>query len=166
MLKMPFCNFILGGVSINEYGLEIPSPFTSLTLSNAETTSMTSWELKCTVGGDSRRKVNVAAFEALLYSAAQSSYGYDNASGIPVSFLFGWLNNDGSVDEYISYTGFTLQFTVSTTGQFMVYDVKGYAQLAIQTSMPVLKIPELCGIVQPSAVVEALAKAVKATDYY
>ena len=166
MLKMPFCNFILGGVSINEYGLEIPSPFTSLTLSNAETTSMTSWELKCTIGGDSRRKVNVAAFEALLYSAAQSSYGYDNASGIPVSFIFGWLNNDGSVAEYLSYTGFTLQFTVSTTGQFMVYDVKGYAQLAIQTSMPVLKIPELCGIVQPSAVVEALAKAVRATDYY
>lgn len=77
LLKQPFCNFILAGVSLTDFGLEIPSPFTSLTLSNAETTSMTSWELVCTVGGDYRKKVNVAAFEALLYSAAQDSYGYD-----------------------------------------------------------------------------------------
>ena len=48
----------------------------------------------------------------------------------------------------------------------MVYELTGYAQLAMQTSMPVLNIPELCGIVQPSAVVEALAIGVKATDYY
>ena len=32
--------------------------------------------------------------------------------------------------------------------------------------MPVLRIPEVSGIVQPSALVEALAKAVKATSYY
>jgi len=32
--------------------------------------------------------------------------------------------------------------------------------------MPVLKIPELSGIVQPSAIVKALAEATKATNYY
>lgn len=166
MLKQPFCNFMLAGVSLTDFGLEIPSPFTSLTLSNAETTSMTSWELVCTVGGDYRKKVNVAAFEALLYSAAQDSYGYDNASGIPVSFTFGWLNSSGNVSDHLSYTGFTLQFSISISGQFLVYNIKGYAQLAVQTSMPVLRIPELCGVVQPSAVVEALAKSTRATDYY
>lgn len=166
MKRMPFCNFMLAGVSLSEFGLKIPSPFTSLTISNAQTTSMTSWELVCTVGGDNKRKMNVAAFEALLYTAAQDSYGYDNASGIPVSWVCGWLNDDGSIQDHMSYTGFTLQFSVSVSGQFLVYNIKGYAKLAIQTSMPVLRIPELCGIVQPSAIVEALAVATKANDYY
>ena len=113
MLKQPFCNFILAGLSISEFGLQIPSPFASLELSNSEITSATQWTLRCVVGGDDRRKINVAAFEALLYSAAQESYGYDNSSGIPVSFMFGWLNNDGSVSEYTSYQGFTLKFNVN-----------------------------------------------------
>ncbi len=166
MLKQPFCNFTLAGVSLTEFGLKIPSPFASLNISNSEITSATQWTLKCVVGGDDRQKINIAAFEALLYSAAQSSYGYDNSSGIPVSFIFGWLNSDGSVEQYTSYQGFTLKFDVSTSGLYMTYEVTGYASLAIQSQLPVLNIPELSGIVQPSAVVEALAQAVKADLYY
>lgn len=157
---------MLGGVSITQFGLKIPSPFVSLELSNSEVTSFTSWTLSVTVGGDDTKGVNIAAFEALLYSAAQSAYQYKNASGIPVSFLFGWLDDRGNVSEYLSYQGFTLQFDVSTTGLFTNYRIIGYASLAFQSSVPVLRIPELCGIVQPSAVFEALAKAVKADSYY
>jgi len=166
MKKQPWCNFVLAGVSLTEFGLAIPSPFTSLELSNSQITSMTSWTLVCTVGGDTSKKVNASAFEALLYSAAQSASSYSNASGIPVSFAFGWLDEHGNVHEYASYQGFTLQFKVSTSGLYLVYSVSGYATLAIQSSMPVLRVPELSGIVQPSAVVEALAKGVKATNYY
>lgn len=166
MKRSCFCNFILAGMSLSEYGLVIPSPFTSLELSNSEITSMTSWKLVCTVGGDAIRRINIAAFEALLYSAAQSASGYATASGIPVSFAFGWLDEQGNVEEYLSYQGFTLQFQVSTSGLYMVYTVSGYASLAIQSSMPVLRIPAVTGIVQPSAIAEGLAKAVKATSYY
>lgn len=127
---------------------------------------MTSWSLTVVVGGDASRKINVAAFEALLYSAAQSASAYPDASGIPVSFSFGWLAEDGTVKEYLSYQGFTLQFKVVTSGLYMKYVVSGYASLAVQTSMPVLRIPEVSGVVQPSAVVEALAIAVKADNYY
>lgn len=157
---------MLAGVSLSEYGLEIPSPVSTLDISNSEVTSMTSWTLTCTVGGDYSRRVNVAAFEALLYSAAQSASGYENSSGIPVSFVFGWLDEDGNVSDHVSYQGFTLQFKVSTTGLYMVYEISGFATLALQSSMPVLRIPEVSGIVQPSAVLEALAIAVKATNYY
>lgn len=164
--KQPWVNFNLSGVSLTEFGLVIPSPFVSLQLNNSEITSFTSWTLNVTVGGDSSKKVNIAAFEALLYSAAQSASGYANSSGIPVSFMFGWLGKDGKIEDYTSYQGFTLKFEVSTTGLFMNYKLTGYASLALQSSMPVLRIPELCGFVQPSAVVEGLAKAVKATSYY
>ena len=166
MLRNCFCNFMLAGVSITEYGLMIPSPFASLELSNSQVSSMTSWTLKCIVGGDDRKKINIAAFEALLYSSAQSAAGYENSSGIPCSFNFGWLNSDGSVSEYVSYQGFTIQFSVSTSGQYLIYEVKGYASLAIQTQMPVLNVPELSGIVQPSAVMGALYSAVRADLYY
>ena len=64
---------MLSGVSLTDFGLEIPSPFTSLQLSNSEIASVTSWTLNCIVGGDDKRKVNIAAFEALLYSAAQAA---------------------------------------------------------------------------------------------
>ena len=157
---------MLDGVSINEFGLEIPSPFTSLELANSEISSATSWTLNCIVGGDDKRKINIAAFEALLYSAAQESNEYADSSGVPVSFAFGWLNPDGSVAEYVSYQGFTLKFSVSTSGLYMNYKVTGYASLAVQSHVPVLRIPAVCGIVQPSAVVEGLAKATKATSYY
>ena len=166
MKKQPWCSFSLANVNLTEFGLKIPSPFVSLELSNSEVTSCTSWTLQCTVGGDDSKKANIAAFEALLYTAAQAASAYPNASGIPVAFAFGWLDEHGQVDEYISYQGFTLQFTVSTSGLYMTYNVSGFATLAIQTSMPVLRIPELSGIVQPSAVVEALAIGVKATNYY
>lgn len=166
MKKQPFCNVTLAGVNLTEFGAEIPSPFTSLSLANSQITSMTSFTLAITVGGDANRRMNVAAFEALLYSAAQSASGYKNSSGIPVSFAFGWLDEFGNVSEYTSYSGFTLNFTVSTNGLYMSYSLEGYAQLALQTSMPVLNIPEVSGIVQPSAIVEALAKAMKADNYY
>jgi len=166
MKKQPWCNFSLAGVSLTEFGLEIPSPFSSLEMSNSEITSMSSWTLKCTVGGDASRKINVAAFEGLLYSAAQAASAYPDASGIPVSFAFGWLDDKGSIAEYLSYQGFTLQFKVSTTGLYMTYMVSGYAQLAMQSSSPVIHIPEVQGFVQPSAIMEALAKGVKATSYY
>lgn len=166
MQKQPFCNFILSGISLTEFGLEIPSPFTSLELANSEISSATSWTLNCIVGGDDKRKINIAAFEALLYSAAQESNEYADSSGVPVSFAFGWLNPDGSVAEYLSYQGFTIKFSVSTSGLYMNYKVTGYASLAVQSHVPVLRIPAVCGIVQPSAVVEGLAKATKATSYY
>ena len=166
MQKQCWCNVAMAGVSLTDYGLKIPSPFSRLDLSNSEIASMTSWVLTVTVGGDSENKINIAAFEALLYSAAQAASAYPNASGVPVSFAFGWLNSDGSIAEYSSYQGFTLTFDVTTSGMYMVYTVKGYASLAVQTGMPVLRIPELTGVVQPSAVVEALAKAVKADTYY
>lgn len=157
---------MLAGVNLNDFGLEIPSPFSSLELGNSQVTSFTSWTLRCTVGGDSSRRINVAAFEALLYSAAQSAASYENASGIPVSFLFGWVDENGNVGDHLSYQGFTLQFKVSTNGLYMSYELTGYATLALQTSMPVLRIPEVSGIVQPSAVLEGLAIACKATNYY
>ena len=139
MYRNPFCNFTLAGVSLTDYGLKIPSPFSSLELTNSEITSFTSWTLRVTVGGSDRDKINIAAFEALLYSAAQDANGYENSSGIPVSFIFGWLKQ---------------------------YEVTGYASVAVQANMPVLNIPEVCGIVQPSAVAEGLARAIKATTYY
>lgn len=166
MLRNPFCNFILAGVNLNTFGHMIPSPFSTLSIENSEITSMTSWTLRCIIGGDDKRKINIAAFEALLYSAAQSANGYSNSSGIPVSFAFGWLDSRGNIGEYTSYQGFTLNFKVSTSGLYMIYDISGYASLAIQSSVPVLNIPELSGIVQPSAVLEALAIGIKATDYY
>lgn len=127
---------------------------------------MTQWTLECIVGGDDKRRINISAFEALLYTSAQNASNYSNSSGIPVSFLFGWLDENGSVLESLSYQGFTLTFKVSTSGRYMKYSITGYASLAIQTSLPVLRVPELSGIVQPSAVVEGLAVAVKATNYY
>lgn len=165
MKKQPWLSFSLAGVNLTHFGLKIPSPVVSLELSNSQITSMTSWTLTCVVGGDDKKGVNVSAMEALLYSAAQSASG-SGSSGIPVSFSFGWLNDDGSIGEHISYQGFTIKFDVSTTGQFMTYNITGFASLAVQSSMPVLRIPEVSGIVQPSAIVEALAKAVKATSYY
>ena len=74
---------MLAGVSLTEFGLSIPSPYASLDISNSQVTSMTSWTLRCVVGGDSSRRINIAAFEALLYSAAQDASQYENASGIP-----------------------------------------------------------------------------------
>lgn len=157
---------MLAGISLTEFGLKIPSPFCSLELHNSEISSFTSWTLNLIVGGDASKGVNVSAFEALLYSSAQAATAYKNSSGIPVSFMFGWLGHDGSVAEYTSYQGFTLKFEVSTQGLFMNYKLTGFASLALQSSMPVLRIPEVCGIVQPSAIVEGLAKAVKADSYY
>ena len=126
MKRQPFANFMLAGVAISEFGLKIPSPFISLELSNSQISSMTQWTLNCTVSGSDRDKMNIAAFEALLYSAAQDASSYANSSGIPVSFLFGWLDEAGNVSDYISYQGFTLQFTVSTSGLYMKYSIKGY----------------------------------------
>lgn len=83
MKKQPFCNFILAGLNLNEFGNIIPSPFSSLELSNSEVASYTSWVLRCTVGGDANRKINVAAFEALLYSAAQAASGYEGSVNQP-----------------------------------------------------------------------------------
>lgn len=166
MKRQPWCSFSLAGVSLTEFGLEIPSPFTSLQLSNSEISSVTSWTLNCIVGGDDKKKANVAAFEALLYSAAQAASSYSDSQGVPVAFSFGWLDETGGVAEYLSYQGFTLKFKVSTTGLYMKYEVTGFASLAVQSSMPVLHIPEVSGFVQPSAVVEGLAKSVKADSYY
>ena len=165
MKKQPFCSFALSGLSITDFGLKIPSPFCSLTLSNSEISSYTEWSLVVTVGGSSDQKLNVAAFEALIYSSAQTD-GYVNASGIPVSFMFGWLADDGSVESYISYQGYTLTYKVSTSGMFMKYTLTGYASQALKASMPVLNIPAVSGYVQPSAVLEGLAKAIKADNYY
>lgn len=162
----PFCNFTLAGLSLTDFGFEIPSPFTSLELNNSEVHSMTSWTLNCIVGGDVSKKINASAFEALLYTAAQDASQYPGSNGIPVAFIFGWLDHNGNVDTYLSYQGFSLKFSVSANGMYMNYKITGYASLAVQASMPVLRIPAISGIVQPSAVVEALAISTKATSYY
>ena len=117
MFKQCFANVALAGVSLTDFGLKIPSPFTSLSLSNSEISSMTQWTLECIVGGDDTNRINVAAFEALLYQSAQNASNYSNSSGIPCSFIFGWLNPDGSIAESLSYQGYTLTFKVSTSGR-------------------------------------------------
>lgn len=127
---------------------------------------MTSWTLQCTVTGADKDRMNIAGFEALLYSAAQDSANYPKSSGIPVSFMFGWLGKNGEAVDTVSYNGFTLNFSVSTTGLFMTYKLTGYASLAVPMSTPALFIPPVYGIVQPSALVEGLAKATKLTNYY
>ena len=166
MKKQPWINFSLSGVDLTSFGFYIPSPFSKLEMNNSEISSFTSWTLTLVIGGDANRKSNVAAFEALLYSAAQVASAYPNSSGIPVAFAFGWLDEYGNVAEYLSYQGFTLQYKVSTSGLYMIYTVTGYASQTTQSSTPVLHIPEVSGIIQPSSLVEALAIAVKATTYY
>lgn len=166
MKKQPYCTFLLAGLSLTSFGAKIPSPFCSLTLNNSETDNYTSWELKITVGGDSSRQMNIAAFEALIYSAAQTK-GYSNASGIPVSFIFGWLDETtGSMASYASYQGWTLKYNSSTTGRFLVYTLTGYASQILKANTPVFNFPQIKGRVQPSAVVEGVAKALHVTDYY
>ena len=165
MLKQCFCNVSLAGLSITEFGLKIPSPFCSLAIDNSEIDSYTKWSLGVAVGGDSTERVNIAAFEALIYSAAQTE-GYANASGIPVSFIFGWLDENGNVDTYMSYQGWSLTYNVSTQGRYMKYTLSGYASQAMKASMPVLNVPAVKGFVQPSAILTGLAKAIKATTYY
>lgn len=166
MLKQPFCNFMLAGISLCDFGLKIPSPFTKLTLTGAQILTETSWSLNCTVTGDAQKSVNIAAFEALLYSAAQNAAKQPTNKGIPVSFLFGWLDAKGNVNEYLSYQGYLYKYTVNTSGNYIQYTLTGLASRSQQSHMPVLRIPAICGIVQPSAVVEAVAKAAKATTYY
>lgn len=166
MLRQPWCSFMLAGISLNEFGLAIPSPFCSLELNNSQITSFTSWTLNVIVGGDDVKKSNIAAFEALLYSAAQDASRYPNSSGIPVSFMFGWLNEDGSIGSHVGYQGFTLKFSVSTEGRFMRYKIDGYASIGMKSALPVYKIPALSGMVQPSAVLEGLLHALKVDTYY
>ena len=166
MFKQPFCSFALGGVNLTDFGLVIPSPFCSLSISNAQISSFLSWELKVTVVGDDRKRSNIAAFEALLYSAAQDESKYGGSGGIPVSFMFGWVGSDGTVAEHVDYQGFTLQFSVSTTGLSMSYTIQGYASIGFKGALPVYPIPALCGVVKPSAVLEGLCKALKIDTYY
>ena len=166
MLKQPYVSFALAGVNLSDFGLKIPSPFCSLTVSNAQISSFLSWELKITVVGDQKKQSNIASFEALLYSAAQDAGKYANSSGIPVSFMFGWLNSDGSMGDHLDYQGFTLQFSSSTNGLSMSYTIKGYASIGFQAALPVIPVPALCGMVKPSAVFEAFCKAIKADTYY
>lgn len=166
MHKQPICNFVLGGINLCEFGAAIPSPFSSLYITNSEVDNYTAWELTVTIGGDVSRQMNVAAFEALIYTAAQTK-GYNNASGIPVSFLFGWIDDEkGGIDSYVSYKGWTLKYNVKVNGMFTTYTLTGYASQIMKTNMPVLNIPALSGFVQPSAVVEALAKGIEADYYY
>lgn len=167
MKKQPWFSFNLANTSLTHFGLVTPSPFISLTLNNSQITSFTNWTLQIVVGGDAARKMNIASFEALLYSAAQAADKNTSSAGIPVSFAFGWLDEvTGNIKEYVSYQGWTLQFEVASSDMFLRYTIKGYASLALQSSMPVLNIPAVNGFVQPSAVVEGLARAVKATTYY
>lgn len=109
MLKNCFCSVMLAGVNLTSFGFMVPSPFVSLQMSNSEVASMTSFTLTCQVGGDDRRKINIAAFEALIYSAAQQST--DNGTGgIPVSFQFGWLD-----EKVTSVNTFLIKDSVSNS---------------------------------------------------
>ena len=166
MFRQPFCSFTLAGVSLTDFGLELPSPFCSLTISNAQIDSFLSWELKVTVVGDSKKRSNIAAFEALLYSASQAANDYPSSKGIPVSFMIGWINYDGSVSDFTSYQGHIIKFVTSTSGLSMSYNITGYASIGFASAIPGYNIPALCGIVQPSAVVEAVCKGLKIDNYY
>ena len=59
-----------------------------------------------------------------------------------------------------------MQFTVSTTGLSMLYTIKGYASIGFKSALPVYQIPAVCGLVQPSAVLEGLCRALKIDTYY
>lgn len=166
MLKQPFCSFSLAGVNLTDFGLAIPSPFCSLSITNAQISSFLSWNLKVTVVGDAKKRSNIASFEALLYSAAQDAGRYPNSSGIPVSFMIGWIGSDGTVAEHVSYQGFTLKFSASTSGLSMSYDIQGYASIGLKSAIPAYNIPAVCGMVQPSAVLEAACHALKIDTYY
>ena len=166
MLRQPFCSFLLAGVSLTDFGLSIPSPFCSLSVSNAQIQSFTSWELRVTVVGDAIKGSNIAAFEALIYSASQSAAQAGNAQRVPVSFMFGWMNPDGAVGEHVSYQGFFLNYKTSTSGLSMTYTITGNASISFQSALPVYHVPALCGIVKPSAVAEAFLRAIKADHYY
>lgn len=166
MIRQPFIAFSLAGIDLTTFGLSIPSPFCSLSVSSAQIHSFTSWELRITVVGDERKRSNIAAFETLLYAASQDSHKYQNAQRVPVSFMFGWTNPDGTVGEHISYQGFFIEYKTSTSGLAMTYSVTGYASIGYQAALPVYHVPALCGIVKPSAVVEAFLKAIKADTYY
>ena len=152
MRKQPFVNFVFAGVNLTSFGFEIPSSFASLDVAMAQFTSTTSWTLTVNISSDASRKANGAAFEALLYTSAQAANKYPTSKGIPVSFVFGYIDDSGNVSEYLSYQGWTLTFTASTTGMYMIYKITGLAELDPQRSVPALRIPSLCGFVQPSAV--------------
>ena len=164
--KQPFVNFVFAGVNLTSFGFEIPSPFVSLELGQAEFNSTTSWTLTVNISSDASRKANGAAFEALLYTSAQAANKYPSSRGIPVSFVFGYIDDFGNVSEYTSYQGWTLTFTGSTTGMYMVYKITGLAELDPQKSIPALRIPSLSGFVQPSAVMVGIAEATRIKDYY
>jgi hypothetical protein len=68
MIRQPFIAFSLAGIDLTTFGLSIPSPFCSLSVSSAQIHSFTSWELRITVVGDERKRSNIAAFETLLYA--------------------------------------------------------------------------------------------------
>ena len=166
MFKQPFVSFVIAGVNITDFGLKIPSPFCTLTITNAQISSFLSWELKVTVVGDESKRSNIAAFETLIYSASQDANKYANSQGVPVSFMFGWQNADGSVGEHESYQGFFINFNVSTSGLSMTYTLTGYASVGLKPVIPAYNVPALSGIVKPSAVVEAFCKAIKLDTYY
>lgn len=166
MLRQPFCSFSFAGVNLTDFGLEIPSPFCSLSISNAQINSCLSWELRVTVVGDSRKKSNIAAFETLIYTAAQDAQKYQSSQNVPVSFMFGWVNHDGTVGEHCSYQGHFVNYSTSTSGLSLTYTITGLASLSFQSALPVYPIPALCGVVQPSAVLEGLCKALKVDTYY
>jgi len=166
MLRQPFVSFSIAGISLTDFGLKIPSPFCSLSITNAQFQSFLSWELRATIVGDAKKQVNIAAFEALLYSASQASAAYSTAQRVPVSFMFGWMNSDGTVGEHVSYQGFFLNFSMSTTGLSMTYILTGNASIGFQSALPVFPIPAVCGIVRPSAVVEGVCRALKMDTYY
>ena len=97
MKKQPFCNFSLAGVSLTEFGLMIPAPFTQLQVDNSQIDSYTSWTLTVTVGGSDTKKANIAAFEALLYTSAQAASSYSNSSGIPAETFFNQFSKPESL---------------------------------------------------------------------
>lgn len=164
--KQPFVNFVFAGVNLTSFGFMIPSAFSALEMSASQFTSSTQWTLTVSIASDASRKANGAAFEALLYTAAQAANKYPSSQGIPVSFLYGYIDDFGNVTEFTSYSGWTLTFTASTTGMYMIYKISGLAELDPQDHMPVFRVPSLCGYVQPSAVLTAFAKSTRMTDYY
>jgi hypothetical protein len=125
------------------------------------------WELTLNVAGDASRKANIAAIEGLWYQAEKAAKNSGYKRGIPVSIMVGWQSPDGQVLECMDIEGWTMQFSVNVPeSQHLQYTIKGFGQTAVPTNMPTIRIPAIRGIVQPSAILEALCESLNADNYY
>jgi len=165
--EFPFIAVSLAGVSLTDLGYKIPTPLVGITIKNALVRSALEWELTLNVAGDSNKRANIAAIEGLWYQAEQSARNSGYTRGIPVSIILGWQSPNGQITESMDIEGFTIQFSVTVPeAQYTQYVIKGFGTTGVPSNMPTITIPPIRGIVQPSAVLEALCRSLKADAYY